>query len=1006
MRLYLLLLLILLMPGVQAQRTANNFHHLTPNEGLSNDAVRGIGRDKYGFIWLGTNYGVNRFDGVQIKTWFNNPSDSTSLPNNFVRSLFGDSRGRIWIGSDPGFSEYDYQSNSFRRYTNERFNMVDIDEDVNGDIWVATNRGLKKIDTAKRTLLDIEFRQDSLLSQILNGSIRDIHCDANGGIYMATGNGVLIYNESKKSLTRITAETHPGLLPSNDITAITTDHKHQLLVGCRAGTGILIKINLSSGTAVQYDDFNRANATNTPNTITKLYTDRQGRIWLGSSFWGLMLFDEKTGAIVKYQGSPLLQNSMNGTHASCFMQDPNGMLWVGTEGYGVNYFNPDQDIFSSIQMNQFLPKTLADNWTRAATEDAQGNLWIGTGKGLSVYNPRHEPILNFTNEDTLYRALQSLSVRCLSSDPDGSVWIGTALGVNRYQPKTARMIAYDERDSVPRSFTWFIKRTRSGRTLVGNNRGLFEYRVASNTFYDYRKHPQLGKYNYGLRCFLEDSKGRWWIGTFNFGVLVYDPQSEKVLMHIQRDSTRRGLSSNFLHDIQEDKHGNIWISTRYKLNCYHPATDSISIYSEKDGLPSDWVGSVLIDSMDRLWISTGKGLSVMNAQRKIMKTFSLQDGLLTTQFNDQPGYRMRDGRFVFPSLKGILIVNPLNFNWRDQSPVPFITSFRVLNKERITDLNLEEMKEISLAPEENFFSIDLVGLQFYHPEQNWYAYKLEGFDKDWIYTRKPTINYTNVPGGDYVFHYKSSSSINDWNVSAKSIKIYVATVFYKTTWFRILAAMLFSAGLLAFYRYRIRQKERVMQLEGKAQSLEKEKAMVMYENLKQQLNPHFLFNSLTSLSGLIESDQKMAGNFLEQMSKIYRYILKNRDSEVVSLKEELDFVQVFINLQRTRFRDGLKVYINVNPDLLQMKIAPVTLQNLVENAIKHNIIDIDSPLQVDIYTDSNYVVVRNNLQKKNMVETSNKQGLASLKSLYQYLTSKPIVIEESNTHFSIRIPLI
>ena len=175
---------------------------------------------------------------------------------------------------------------------------------------------------------------------------------------------------------------------------------------------------------------------------------------------------------------------------------------------------------------------------------------------------------------------------------------------------------------------------------------------------------------------------------------------------------------------------------------------------------------------------------------------------------------------------------------------------------------------------------------------------------------------------------------------------------------------------------------------------------------KQQLNPHFLFNSLTSLSGLIETDPPLAGNFLEQMSKIYRYILKNRESELVSLKEELNFVQVYINLQKTRFKEGLQVNIEVPDKDLDKKIAPVTLQNLVENAMKHNIIDADTPLVIDITSRNQYLIVKNNLQRKNMVETSNKQGLASLESLYKYFSKRPVIIEENEESFIIQIPLI
>ncbi|RYE21827.1 MAG: hypothetical protein EOP51_14680 [Sphingobacteriales bacterium] len=215
------------------------------------------------------------------------------------------------------------------------------------------------------------------------------------------------------------------------------------------------------------------------------------------------------------------------------------------------------------------------------------------------------------------------------------------------------------------------------------------------------------------------------------------------------------------------------------------------------------------------------------------------------------------------------------------------------------------------------------------------------------------------------------------------------------------------AALIGFYRYRLHQKQQVLQLENKAQALEKEKAMVMYENLKQQLNPHFLFNSLSSLSGLIDTDQQMAGDFLEHMSGIYRYILQNSERETVALKDELAFVKIYLQLQQTRFSKGLQVNINVAEDFHHYKIAPVTLQNMVENAMKHNVIDSASPLIIDIYIEGEeYIVVRNNLQRKKLVETSNKRGLPQFVSLYKYLSHLPVRIEEDETSFKISIPLI
>jgi LytS/YehU family sensor histidine kinase len=198
----------------------------------------------------------------------------------------------------------------------------------------------------------------------------------------------------------------------------------------------------------------------------------------------------------------------------------------------------------------------------------------------------------------------------------------------------------------------------------------------------------------------------------------------------------------------------------------------------------------------------------------------------------------------------------------------------------------------------------------------------------------------------------------------------------------------------------------MLKLENKSQLLEKEKAQVMYENLKQQLNPHFLFNSLTSLSSLIRMNPDMAGNFLESLSKTYRYILKSRDSELVPLVNEIRFAETYVRLQQTRFEKGMQVNFNISEELYHRKIAPVTLQNMIENAIKHNIIDEESPLVINIYTQDDYIIVRNNLQKKNFVETSNRQGLSNLLSLYHYLSDKKVSIEEDKDFFMVKIPLL
>jgi LytS/YehU family sensor histidine kinase len=246
----------------------------------------------------------------------------------------------------------------------------------------------------------------------------------------------------------------------------------------------------------------------------------------------------------------------------------------------------------------------------------------------------------------------------------------------------------------------------------------------------------------------------------------------------------------------------------------------------------------------------------------------------------------------------------------------------------------------------------------------------------------------------------------DLKVPEKTIAISIDEVFYRTIWFKALILLMIIAIVIAFFVFRLQQREKILVLKNKAQMLEKEKAVVQFENLKQQLNPHFLFNSLTSLRSLIRVDIKTAVNFLDGLSKTYRYLLKSDDTELVPLQEELDFVQTFVDLQKTRFKEGIQVSVNVDPSCQVKYIVPVTVQNLIENAIKHNTTAADQPLFIDIYNENHYIVVRNNLQRYRVVETSNKRGLASIKNLYGYLTRKPVIIGEDKKYFTVKIPLI
>ena len=334
---------------------------------------------------------------------------------------------------------------------------------------------------------------------------------------------------------------------------------------------------------------------------------------------------------------------------------------------------------------------------------------------------------------------------------------------------------------------------------------------------------------------------------------------------------------------------------------------------------------------------------------------------------------------------------------------PLISSIKLPEK----SIYLSDEKEITLQPDENFISIRFgcLSMQKYYPYA--YQYKMDGVNEEWVESDGiAEAVYSNLPPGKYQFKLRTISNDRKWLSTEKHLKITIKTPFYKSWWFISLICIVI--GYIIFYtiRARIRNISNIEDLKSKAQLLEKEKTAVMYENLKQNLNPHFLFNSLTSLSSLIRIDQRQAGDFLDKMSKVYRYILKNKENETVPLMEELRFVDLYNQLQKTRFGDGLQIKISIPEEFHYRKIAPVTLQNLVENAIKHNIADDDTPLVILMYVEDDYLVVQNNFQTKGFVETSNKQGQNSMISLYKYLSPRPVIINETEDFYTVKIPLI
>jgi hypothetical protein len=420
----------------------------------------------------------------------------------------------------------------------------------------------------------------------------------------------------------------------------------------------------------------------------------------------------------------------------------------------------------------------------------------------------------------------------------------------------------------------------------------------------------------------------------------------------------------------------------------------------------DIVYKIQEDKKGDVWCITNSAVCKINITNGNVATFGKPDGIDNINALHSI-FLFADCKMALGSNAGYYMFDPHSFT-RKNPVVPLaVTSFKIDDKEQFFAGKIARHQKVTVPAGANVLSFEYAAVDFDRPDKQQYAYMLEGFDKGWVMAgSRRYAGYANIPGGDYTFKVKATNTSDNWDVPVAAIPIHINEPFYKTWWFILAIITVIAVSFYTFYRFKLDKHQQILRLETKAQILQKEKAIVMYETLRQQLNPHFLFNSLTSLSSLIHYDQNKAADFLDGLSKIYRYILKSRHNDTVTLAEEIKSVQTFIKLQKTRFENGLTVHINIDEKFFYGKIPPVTLQNLVENAIKHNIIDKDSPLVIDIYTEEEYIIVRNNLQKKNFVETSNKQGLLSLATLYEYLSDMPVVISEDEQYFFVKVPVL
>lgn len=1003
MKRYLLFFIVLLVStkALLAQQPDIVFSHITEKEGLSYNLVNGFLKDSRGLLWISTYNGLNKYDGSHFYTYHSDHSKN-SLPSNSVHKLAEDKEGNIWGGTDRGVFCLNPVTGQFKNYGTpfeEKWPAVyNVCCDKEGRIWV-TNDFCLSVFNNKIGRFELPPSEKNYYPK---GMIRKnglAESPDGKGFWLATKTGLQYYSKTEKKFLTSENSISNDLFNGHDVAAL-----------CKTSFGHYWYFDNKEKKIIGFDPVSKVR-------IYQIKMEESNRVADGATLF----------------------------------EDSKHILWFGNwryEIYMIDYRNGKKPVH--IKHNKEDPTSIAGDFFWEATEQNDGTLWFGTVAGISKFNPSRL-IYKVHHLPAAANTAENPAIEFITENPlDKTWWMATTKKMLvHYYPVSGKS------ELINLST---ISRNRSNNHPVGINKMLFlkdSILLFSNTGVWIKKGNSNflplelpSPFQHWVITDAVVDKSRFLYGITHHKMLKWDLQTNKIdsivfkepfmvdgspvylaQPHISNDKVwiqgsrdwliqaeGKELKAIYLNyrdsSLKEDGYftskiadskGNLWMTKKGAgLVSYNPSTNSSKLLKQADGLAMDHVMAVAEDGYGKIWSGCYYQFSVYNPDLNSFYNFSLP--LSPNNYSYVNFLAALSNGNIIGNVAGDIVEF---FADRLKTPQvndkPLISQFLV--NERSTDFYDKEI--IKLSPGQNSLRIKFGMLTDISSIPYSMEFILEGADKKAsIADMNFEANYNSLAPGDYIFKVKAVAKDKSWQTKESVLKIHINSPFYKKSWFWVLISICIITALIFFYRFRINKQKQIFDLESKAQQLEKEKAMVMYEGLKQQLNPHFLFNSLTSLSGLIETNQNQAGEFLEQMSGIYRYILKNGNSETVLLDDELAFAQLYINLQKTRFKKGFQVTIDVPEEYRYFKIAPVTLQNLIENAIKHNIIDPASPLHIQINIDGEYIVVKNNLQRKFSVETSNKKGLAQFKTLYSYLTVNPVIVREDENFFYVKVPLI
>ncbi len=872
------------------------FSRLDTNDGLSNGVINCTLMDGKGYMWFGTENGLNRYNGYEFRIFSHDPNNQESISGNRIMAMKEDESENIYLATATGgLSIYHWKSETFTNYrqNGESVGITsndarDLTIDSKGNVWIATAGGLELFDPETRS-----FQHFDLPSSPGNPTPggEKIIVSSNDAIWISAEDNQL----HKFFPDKGTYESYE-FLDSNiteTVYALLEDHAGQIWVGTMAN-GVFVLDNFGA-----FSNLNQANSAIGGNYIRALHQREDGKIWIGIDGAGISIYDPLENLFTYIQNNGFDPESLSSNAIYSIYEDDLNNIWVGTFKKGVNLYSPTRTKFIGFRNEPGNQNSLSHNSVLSLAQDRMGHIWMGTdGGGLNEYNPTTGQFRHWRNAQDDPGSISSDVVKSLMTDHSGKIWIGTYLrGLNVLDPITGEIRKFQNEpnnsNSLPDNSVWSLAEDQDHNIWMGFiASGLGKYDPSTESFELIRiADPGFNTLEDNkVDVILEDSDGWLWLGTETGGALRYDPTTgqKKRFVHNPDDSTT--LPGNGVKIISKGRDGKIWIGTENGLCYFDQNTESFVSSASVSQLKFPTITGIQEDNSGILWLSSIQGLHRYDPYTDELRNFDKFDGV-QGEFNAVSQLQSSNGRFYFGGLDGVNSFDPENIPTNTYDPPIVLSSFNVFDKavsknEKVNDKVLYEsplsyVQELELGYEENVFSFEFSAMDFAVPQRNRYRYMLENFDADWIEVgaSQREATYMNLKPGRYTFKVTGTNGDGIWSENSRQVKVTVLPPWWQTWWFRILAGLTLVGSILAFIRYRTYRNEKLRKL------LEKEVTNATSKVLSQK---NELESQRDNLQRAIEETNFVISEAVQSGNLAARISVDSKDGEWLELGKTIN----------------------------------------------------------------------------------------------------------------------